>query len=251
MAKKARTPAPPKRPIQAPKKRDTKRRPRAAAVAAPDRRNLWLIIGVLVVIAVAAIAAALFFALHKSSKSHSASSAGFAMRVDPAKDASYNRLPGVRKIKAPWAPEYAHLDSRLAPLGLTGAPTEQLAYHIHQHLDILLNGKPLTVPPYIGICCPPTAVYLTQLHTHSSDGVIHVESPTTVDYTLGQFFAEWGVFLNKQCVGAYCQGYKWYVNGKRMTGNPQNLVLKPHLVIVIAIGKQPAHIRSTYPWNGL
>jgi hypothetical protein len=36
-----------------------------------------------------------------------------------------------------------------------------------------------------------------------------------------------------------------------MTGNPQDLVLKRHLVIVIAIGKQPKHIRSTYAWNGL
>jgi hypothetical protein len=78
-----------------------------------------------------------------------------------------------------------------------------------------------------------------------------VESANPHQYTLGDFFAEWGVFLNKQCVGAYCQGYKWYVNGKPMTGNPQDLVLKPHLQIVIAVGKQPAHIPSTYPWQGL
>src|SRR5207245_1522436 len=126
VAKKVRTPAPPKRPVQAPQKRDTRRARRGAAPPA-DRRNLWVIIGVLVVVAAAAIAAALFFALHKSKSSHSTTTtnAGFQMQVNPAQDASFNRLPGIRKTKAPWAPEFAHLDARLSPLGLSGAPSEQ------------------------------------------------------------------------------------------------------------------------------
>jgi hypothetical protein len=208
---------------------------------------------VLVVVAAAAVAAALFFALHKSKSSHSTTTkGGFQMQVDPAYDASENHLPGVRKINAPWAPEFAHLDNRLATLNLKALSSEALVYHIHQHLDILLNGKPIAVPQCIGILgCYKNFVYLTELHTHAGDGIIHVESETKRNYTLGQLFAEWGVFLNQQCVGAYCQGYKWYVNGKQMTGNPQDLVLKPHLVIVIAIGKQPKHIRSTFRWNGL
>jgi hypothetical protein len=213
-----------------------------------------MIIAVLALVAVAAVAAALYFALRGSgsSKSTSESPGGFEMRVDPAKDAKDNRLPGVRKIKSPWPPDYAHMDDRLAPLGLTALSQEALAYHIHQHLDIYLNGKHLAVPQCIGIFgCYSHFVYLTELHTHRPDGVIHNESPTTHNYTLGEFFGEWGVFLNKRCVGGYCQGYKWYVNGKQMTGNPQDLVLKPHLVIVIAIGKQPKHIRSTFRWNGL
>jgi hypothetical protein len=252
VAKKARTPAPPKRPIQAPQKRGTKRQRGGAPVAAPGRRNLWTIIAVLVVVAAAAIAAALFFALHKSSSSSTTTKSGFAMRVDPAKDRSYNQLPGIAKTKAPWPPESAHLDNRLAPLGLRALSSEALVYHIHQHLDVYLNGKHIAVPQCIGILgCYKHFIYLTELHTHNADGVIHNESETSRNYTLGQFFAEWGVFLNTQCVGAYCQGYKWYVNGKPMTGNPQDLVLTKHLVIVIAIGKQPTHIRSTYPWNGL
>jgi hypothetical protein len=251
VAKKARTPAPPKRPIQAPQKRDTKRR-RGGAAPAAGSRNLWTIITVLVVIAAAAIAAALYFALHKSGSKSTTTKAGFTMRVDPAKDRQYDHLPGVTKKKAPWPPEFAHLDNRLAPLGLKALSQEQLVYHIHQHLDIYLNGKHLVVPQCIGILgCYKHFIYLTELHTHNPDGVIHNESETSRNYTLGQFFAEWGVFLNKQCVGAYCQGYTWYVNGKRMTGNPQDLVLTKHLVIVIAIGTKPKHIRSTYPWNGL
>ena len=214
-----------------------------------------MIVAVLGLVAVAAIAAALYFALRGSSgssKSTTKSASGFEMRVDPAKDRQYNHLPGVRKIKSPWAPESAHLDDRLAPLGLKALSQEQLAYHIHQHLDIYLNGKHLAVPQCIGILgCYAHFIYLTELHTHRTDGVIHNESETTRNYTLGEFFAEWGVFLSKRCVGGYCQGYKWYVNGKRQKGNPQDLVLKAHLVVVLAIGKQPKKIPSTYAWKGL
>jgi hypothetical protein len=213
-----------------------------------------MIVGVLALIAVAAIAAALYFALRGSGSSKSAtkSAGAFEMRVDPAKDAQYNRLPGVRKVKSPWPPESGHLDDRLAPLGLKALSQEQLAYHIHQHLDIYLNGKHLSVPQCIGILgCYSHFIYLTELHTHRTDGVIHNESETKRNYTLGELFGEWGVFLNKRCVGGYCQGYKWYVNGKRQHGNPQDLVLKAHLEVVLAIGKQPKKIPSTYAWKGL
>src|ERR671934_2078310 len=122
VAKKPRTPAPPRRPIQAPQRRDTRRRG-----AAGDRNRLWMIVGVLALVAVAAIAAALYFALRGSSSNSSSSkssSGGFEMRVAPAKDRQYNRLPGVTKTKAPWPPEFAHLDGRLAPLGLQALSQE-------------------------------------------------------------------------------------------------------------------------------
>ena len=40
------------------------------------------------------------------------------------------------------------------------------------------------------------------LHTHAEDGIIHVESPSTTEtFTLGQFFAEWGIPLSSTQVG--------------------------------------------------
>ena len=39
------------------------------------------------------------------------------------------------------------------------------------------------------------------LHTHTSDGVIHIESPTQRIYTLGQFFDEWHQPLSANQVG--------------------------------------------------
>jgi hypothetical protein len=239
LAKKVRTPAPPKRPIQAPQRRDARRgRP-----PADDRRRLWGIIAVLCVVAAAGIGAALYFALRSDSGGSSTASVG---------PNTFNSLPGIRKTKAPWSPEVAHLQDRLAPLNLTSNSTEQLAYHIHQHLDIFLNGKHITVPQCIGIYgCYQNFAFITELHTHRTDGVVHVEAPSNKHYTLGTFFAEWGVFLSKNCVGAYCQGYKWYVNGKLQTGPAYALKLEPHQEIAIVIGKSPAKIPSTYNWNGL
>ena len=107
----------------------------------------------------------------------------------------------------------------------------------------------MLVPRLIGINLG--ANYLTELHTHDTRGVIHVESPKANDqFTLGQFVAEWGVFLDSRCIGAYCNGLKWYVNGKPQTGNPADLVLKSHQEIAIVVGKPPTKIPSSYRFLG-
>ncbi len=160
---------------------------------------------------------------------------------------NYNALPGIRKTKAPWPPEYQYLADRLLPLGLTTLSQEGVATHIHAHLDIFVNGKRATVPPQIGI--NPGANYLTELHTHDSRGVIHVESPKANDkFTLGELFGEWAVFLNSNSVGGY-EGMRWYVDGKQQTGNPADLVLEPHQEIALVVGKAPATIPSSYKFS--
>ncbi len=60
-------------------------------------------------------------------------------------------------------------------------------YHIHPELQILIDGVATVLPDNIGI--NPNC--MTSIHTHSSDGVIHVESPVQKDFTLGDFFAVW------------------------------------------------------------
>jgi len=162
---------------------------------------------------------------------------------------NYNILPGIRKTKAPWPPEYEFLADRLLPLGLQTLGQEGAATHYHAHLDIFVNGKHVTVPRYIGI--NQGAGYLTELHTHDTRGVIHVESPKSNDhFSLGQFVAEWGVFLNARCIGAYCDGLKWYVNGKLQTGNPENYLLQSHDEVAIVVGKPPKTIPKSYKFLG-
>lgn len=67
------------------------------------------------------------------------------------------------------------------------------AYHVHPTLEIVVNGERINVPSNIGV--GPTC--MTALHTHSPDGLIHVESPVARDFTLGDFFAVWGKPFNQ------------------------------------------------------
>jgi hypothetical protein len=236
VAKKVRTPPPPRR-VQAPQRRDPKRNDRRAAL----NRDYFAMKYVLIAgaVALAIIAVVLFLVLRDENPGKATA---------PASTAGYNSLPGVRKTKAPWPPEYASLSDRLTPLGLNALSAEALAFHIHQHLDIFVNGKPVPggVPALIGI---NDDSYITELHTHTPNGIIHVESARKVDFTLGQFFAEWGVFLNSSCIGGYCGGVKWYLNGVKQTGDPQNLVLKDHEQIALVVGKAPKKIPATFNWD--
>jgi hypothetical protein len=169
---------------------------------------------------------------------------GTATKASP----SYNGLPGVRRTKAPWPPEYEFLADRLLPLRVTPLPEEGAATHIHAHLDIFVDGKRATVPPQLGI--NPGAGWMTELHTHDSAGLIHIESPEEGDeFTLGQFFGQWGVYLNGRCVGAYCDKLGWYVNGERQVENPAGLVLDSHDEIAIVVGKPPAKIPASYKFG--
>lgn len=71
---------------------------------------------------------------------------------------------------------------------------ESLAYHIHQHLTLYQDGKPVTLPAFIGIPVGsniPGGTCYYWLHVHDTTGVVHVESPTTQNYTLGQFLDVW------------------------------------------------------------
>jgi hypothetical protein len=164
---------------------------------------------------------------------------------------NYAALPGLQKGRAPWPPEYASLADRLNPLGLDALSGELLDYHVHQHLDIFVNGKKVTVPAFIGI---NDGAFITQLHTHDASGIVHVEAGKKFPYSLGQFFGVWGVRLSNRCIGGYCatagKQLKVYLNGKRYVGDPNNLVLKNHEELAIVYGKAPKKIPSTYDWAG-
>jgi hypothetical protein len=232
VAKKVRTPPPPRR-LQTPQRRETRRTP-------TTERSPWFYAAVGAAVAAVIVGAVLGLVLLRGG--------GGSGTKTKTTATNYNALPGVSKTKAPWAQEYQFLADRLAPLGLTTLGGHQgLVMHFHAHLDIFVNGKHVAVPAFVGI--NSGAGYLTELHTHDTRGVIHIEAQKTRDFTLGQFFAEWGVFLNSNCVGSYCDGLKWYLNGKVQPGNPQNLVLRSHQEIAIVVGKPPAKIPSSYQFS--
>ena len=116
--------------------------------------------------------------------------------------------------------------------------------HHHEHLDLYVNGRKVTVPALVGI--DEQAGFLTELHTHDASGIIHVESPTQRSFALGQFFCEWGVKLTATCLGPYRGRLAWWVNGRRMHGNPALLPLRQHQEIVIAAGRPPTAVPTSY-----
>jgi hypothetical protein len=229
VAKKVRTPPPPRR-VQAPQRRDHRKPP---PVGGPQR-SPWLYAAGGALVALVIAGAVLGIVLTRGGGGSKSSTTA----------TNYNALPGIRKTKAPWPPEYRYLADRLAPLDLTTlAGHSGLVLHIHSHMDIFVNGKKVKVPALVGI--NPGAGYLTELHTHDNTGVIHIEAQKARNFTLGQFFSEWAVFLNANQIGGY-KGMKWYLDGKLQTGNPQKLVFKPHQEIAFVVGKPPAKIPSSY-----
>jgi hypothetical protein len=131
--------------------------------------------------------------------------------------------------------------------GIQCAPLEQLAYHIHAHLQAYVNGQPRQLPPAIGLIGPvaeqtpegpfygaKTCYYW--LHTHAADGIIHIESPTARIYTLGNFFNEWRQPLDSNQVGPATGKVTAFVNGKPWTKDPTSIPLRKHAVIQLDVG---------------
>jgi hypothetical protein len=239
--RKPRTPPPPRtqgrsagsgrKPVQAPQVRKKQRDP-----AARERTVRYGLYGTaaLIIIGTAAAMIAIFAGGGNSANSSSLS-------VD------FSKLPGITHSRPPWQAEINNLALRLPLLGLKPLSAAGTVIHIHQHLAIFDNGKPVVVPKEIGI---DDSQFLTELHTHDTSGVMHVESDTNRVYSLGQFFGVWGVFLSKRCVGGLCQKpgspLRFYVNGLPFTGDPVTMVLKEHQQISIVYGKPPTHIPTTY-----
>ena len=120
---------------------------------------------------------------------------------------------------------------------------------MHAHLDVFVDGVHQIVPgrhrhqhqgsggalgpdrgrpAYGGIDPPCKQACISPLHTHAETGILHTESPTNVDNTLGELFVEWDVKLSTKCVGGYCTPdwkIAFYVDGKPYTGDPTKITL--------------------------
>jgi hypothetical protein len=166
---------------------------------------------------------------------------------------SMAKLPGILQTPPPWPANNADrtLQLRLRAIGLDPLTAEGQVVHIHQHLDLYVDGKPVTVPAQIGISA--TQAFISDLHTHDATGIMHVESPTAASFSLGQFFAVWGVRLDAKCIGSLCAAgdkrLSVWVDGKPLADDPTRIVLAEHQVIVLAFGtpaQDPSPVPKTY-----
>jgi hypothetical protein len=160
-------------------------------------------------------------------------------------------LPGELTGPPPWPRNTGQLAARLAALGLPALAAEGTTLHYHDHLDLFVDGRRVTVPAGVGISVDGRL--FSPLHTHDATGIIHVESPDVRLFTLGEFFGVWGLRLTARCLGGYCAGggqRVWaYVDGKLVAGDPGGIVLVPHQEIVVAFGTRaqlPRPIPSSY-----
>jgi hypothetical protein len=179
--------------------------------------------------------------------------------------------PTPAKDAAPW-PAPADPMKLAEKAGLTPETHEFLLFHVHAHLDVFVNGAPVTVPAGIGIAIHDPGVHSAQakdgstvygfieppcaqpcispLHTHDITGTLHTEAKKDQFNNLGEFFTEWNVRLDDKCVGGYCKPtapISIYVDGDAYIGNPRQIALENLREIAIVIGTPGTTIPSTFP----
>lgn len=146
--------------------------------------------------------------------------------------------------------------SRVDGVGCLGQ--EQTLFHIHAHLTVFVHGVPRSIPYGTGVTHPQvqqtsagpfvgsgSCFYF--LHTHASDGIIHIESPVVRTYTLGDFFDIWGQQLGRRRVGPAAGPVTAFYNGRLYVGNPRDIPLNAHAQIQLDVGRPliaPVRLRS-------
>lgn len=92
---------------------------------------------------------------------------------------------------------------------------DKMLMHIHPRLYLNIDGKPYFVPQNVGIDSDLWKDHsldqygmngVAPLHTHTADGMLHVESNVVRNYTLGEFFDIWGFDLKGKSVSVSVYG---------------------------------------------
>jgi hypothetical protein len=175
---------------------------------------------------------------------------------------------GIALAKGPTLATLANAATGQTVDGVQCQAGEQLVEHVHSHLTIFVNGQSRVIPYGIGV--PGAEAVQTAhgpfvetgscfywLHSHQTDGIIHVESPSLgTHFTLGQFFAEWGIPLNANQVGPAKGKVTVFFSapGKKVgiyKGNPANLPLGNHYQIQLNVGTPIAKPVIITNWGNL
>ncbi len=128
--------------------------------------------------------------------------------------------------------------------GIQCESSEQLLFHIHSHLAVFVDGGVKLIPGGVGIGPPleeRNGVVLggscfSWLHTHDRTGILHIESPVTRVYTLGNFFHVWGQPLSATQVGPATGKVTAFLNGQPFAGDPATIPMDDHNVIQLDVG---------------
>jgi hypothetical protein len=144
--------------------------------------------------------------------------------------------------------------------GIKCDTNEQVLYHIHAHLAIFANGQEQQVPQGIGIPDPQVQQTVQGpfvasgkcfywLHSHATDGIIHIEAPEQRTFTLGNFFDIWGQPLSSTQVAQNHGAVIAYANGQKYDGDPRSIPLNAHSVIQLDVGTDVPFRQYSFPSN--
>ncbi len=128
--------------------------------------------------------------------------------------------------------------------------TEMLTYHVHAHLSIYINGQAIPIAQNIGI----TNACFYWLHTHDTSGVIHIEAPQQMTFTLGNFLHVWKQqFPQLQYPSQLDQSAGWqvYVDGKPYKSDFNTITLDPHKLITLAYHSPGITPDTIFNWGSL
>lgn len=165
-----------------------------------------------------------------------------------------------------------------APIdGIECGAMEGQAEHIHSHVALFRNGKPVTIPAYVGIPINQNIPASTSnycyywLHTHATTDVVHIEAPASGTYKLGQFVDIWrytalwdsqstiantptvdGSFANALLKARPSQVHV-YVGAKEVNTPWRDLTFADHKNMTVELGtplKPPVATFDWKHWNG-
>jgi hypothetical protein len=139
--------------------------------------------------------------------------------------------------------------------GITCDGSEQLLFHIHSHLQMYVSGQEELVAAGVGIGTPLQEIggivyggsCFSWLHTHDESGIIHIESPVSRQFTLGDFFDIWGQPLSATQVGPAQGSVTAFVDGALWTADPRTILLANHTAIQLDVG-DPLIAPQPFTW---
>ncbi|GAC1400580.1 MAG: hypothetical protein NVS4B12_12540 [Ktedonobacteraceae bacterium] len=153
------------------------------------------------------------------------------------------------QIQRILTPAYAAIN------GIPCDDAEHIDFHIHAHVTIYINGQKALIPRNIGIAPDFSCFYW--LHTHTSDGIIHIEAPQPQsNEALDDFLTIWHNGFSKLGFPQELTretGWKIFVNGKPFTApitSPLHteVPLNSHAIITLEYGLpiMPPDTATTY-----
>ena len=187
--------------------------------------------------------------------------------LGPLRPAPAPGLIGPEIIPTPRAPALAPSGAEASQGktidGIKCQVNERVAFHVHVHLTLFVNGTPRAVPAGIGIWPPigPQNYRNGQfgvvagncfywLATRYADGLVHVESPTLRSFTLGDFFKIWGQPLSRTQLGPFTGAVTAIVNREVWDGDPRLIPMVSHAQVQLEVG-QPLVAPQTITFPGL